>query len=129
MLGHVESAPGITGLFVEHQSPAEVASRYGVHRAWVYRLKARYEAEGDAALEPRSRRPHTSPGATAPRTVDLILRTRKELRGAGHDAGPETICWHLAQHHHVTVSRATVHRILTRHGAVAPEPKKRPRSS
>ena len=119
----------VTALFVEHQSPAEVASRYGVHRAWVYKLKARYEAEGDAALEPRSRRPHTSPSATAPRTVDLILRIRKELRGAGHDAGPETICWHLAQHHDVTVSRATVHRILTRHGAVTPEPKKRPKSS
>lgn len=119
----------ITTLFVEHQAPAEVASRYGVHRAWVYKLKARYEAEGDAALEPRSRRPHTSPGATAPSTVDLILRIRKELSAAGHDAGPETITWHLAQHHDVTVSRATVHRILTRHGAVTPEPKKRPKSS
>jgi len=29
----------------------------------------------------------------------------------------------------VTLSRATVHRILTRHGAITPEPKKRPRSS
>jgi transposase InsO family protein len=119
----------ITALFVEHQAPAEVASRYGVHRAWVYKLKARYEAEGDAALEPRSRRPHTSPGAIAPSTVDLVLRIRKELGAGGHDAGPETIAWHLAQHHDVTVSRATVHRILTRHGAVTPEPKKRPKSS
>ena len=40
----------ITALFVDHQSPAEVAARYGVHRAWVYKLKARYEAEGEAAL-------------------------------------------------------------------------------
>ena len=36
--------------FVEHQTRAEVAARYGVHRAWVYKLKARYEAEGEAAL-------------------------------------------------------------------------------
>ena len=35
----------ITALFVDHQTPAEVAARYGVHRAWVYKLKARYEAE------------------------------------------------------------------------------------
>ena len=55
----------ITALFVDHQTPAEVAARYGVHRAWVYKLKARYEAEGEAALEPRSRRPKTSPTATA----------------------------------------------------------------
>ena len=54
----------ITALFVDHQTPAEVAARYGVHRAWVYKLKARYEAEGEAALEPRSRRPKTSPMAT-----------------------------------------------------------------
>ena len=30
----------ITALFVDHQTPAEVAARYGVHRAWVYKLKA-----------------------------------------------------------------------------------------
>ena len=47
----------LTALFVEHQTPAEVAARYGIHRAWVYKLKARYEAEGETALEPRSRRP------------------------------------------------------------------------
>ena len=56
----------ITALFVDHQTPAEVAARYGVHRAWVYKLKARYEAEGEAALEPRSRRPKTSPTALPP---------------------------------------------------------------
>ena len=87
----------ITALFVDHQSPAEVAARYGVHRAWVYKLKARYEAEGDTALEPRSRRPKTSPTAVAPEVVDLIVRLRKELDAAGLDAGPETIAWHL--HH------------------------------
>ena len=120
----------ITALFVDHQSPAEVAARYGVHRAWVYKLKARYEAEGDAALEPRSRRPKTSPRATPPATVELVLRLRKELLEAGHDAGPETLCWHLTHHHHqVTLARATIHRILTRHGAITPEPKKKPKSS
>jgi transposase len=34
----------ITALFTDHQSPGEVAARYGIHRAWVYTLKARYEA-------------------------------------------------------------------------------------
>ena len=37
----------ITALYVENQTPTEVAARYGVDRSWVYRLKARYEAEGD----------------------------------------------------------------------------------
>jgi len=119
----------ITALFIEHQTPAEVAARYGVHRSWVYKLKDRYQAEGEAALEPRSRRPKTSPGATPAEIVELVLRLRKELAETGHDAGAETVLWHLAEHHQVTISRATVHRILTRHGAVTPEPRKRPKSS
>src|SRR5215218_5918698 len=89
----------ITALVVDQQTPAEVAARYGVHRAWVYKLKARYEAEGDAALEPRSRRPKTSPSALAPELVELIVRLRKELADAGLDAGPDTIGWHLVHHH------------------------------
>jgi len=58
-----------------------------------------------------------------------VLRLRKELSEQGLDCGPETICWHLTHHHQVTVSRATVSRILTRHGVVVPDPAKRPRSS
>jgi transposase InsO family protein len=119
----------ITALFIDKQDPAEVATRYGVHRSWVYKLKARYEAEGETALEPRSRRPKTSPNATDPTVVDQILRLRKELTEAGHDAGPDTIAWHLEHHHGVRLSRATIARHLSRAGAVTPEPKKRPRSS
>jgi transposase InsO family protein len=119
----------ITAMVVEGQSPAEVARRYGVSRGWVYKLKARYEAEGEAAYEPRSRRPRSSPTATPPQTVDLVLRLRKELSEAGLDAGADTIGWHLARHHATTLSRATINRILTRAGAVVPEPAKRPRSS
>jgi len=119
----------LTALFVEHQSPAEVAARYGVHRAWVYKLKARYEAEGGAALEPRSRRPNTSPNALPPAVVDLIVRLRKELADAGLDAGPDTIAWHLEHHHDHRVSRSTISRHLTAAGLVTPEPKKRPKSS
>ena len=119
----------ITALFVEGQAPSEVSRRYGVHRAWVYKLKARYEAQGDAALEPRSRRPKTSPTATALTTVELVLRLRKQLAEAGLDAGADTIAWHLVHHHDIEVSRATINRVLTRAGAVTPQPAKRPKSS
>ena len=119
----------LTALFVDHQSPAEVAARYGVHRAWVYKLKARYEAEGEAAFDPRSRRPKTSPTALEEATVDLIIELRDKLRTAGLDAGPDTIAWHLSQHHAITVSVATISRYLTSAGLVVPEPKKRPKSS
>ena len=119
----------ITALFVDHQTPAEVAARYGVHRAWVYKLKARYDAEGEAALEPRSRRPKTTPTETPQATVELVLRLRKQLIDAGLDAGADTIGWHLAHRHHTDLSRATINRILVRAGAVTPDPSKRPKSS
>jgi len=119
----------LTALFVDHQTPTEVAARYGVHRAWVYKLKARYEADGEAAFEPRSRRPKTSPTALPQDTVDLIVELREKLSTAGLDAGPDTIAWHLAQHHATTVSVATISRYLTRAGLVTPQPKKRPKSS
>jgi transposase len=119
----------ITALVVEKQTVAEVATRYGVHRSWVYRLKARYDDIGEAAFDPLSRRPHTTPTAVAATVVELVRRLRKELSEAGLDAGPDTIAWHLARHHQITVSISTVARTLSREGLVTPEPKKRPKSS
>jgi hypothetical protein len=45
----------------EHTPVAELAAAHGVHRSWLYKLLARHRAEGEAGLEPRSRRPHRSP--------------------------------------------------------------------
>jgi transposase InsO family protein len=57
------------------------------------------------------------------------LTLRKNLLDRGLDGGAETIGWHLNHHHGRTVSRATIHRILARSGAVTPDPSKRPKSS
>ena len=111
------------------QSQSQVAETYGVSQGWVSKLMARYRLEGEAAFEPLSRAPATSPHATPPETVELVLRLRKQLHEAGLDAGADTIGWHLSHHHATTVSRATINRILVRAGAVTPEPKKRPKSS
>ena len=86
----------ITAVTVEKRPVSEVARAYGVARSWVCALLARYQAEGEAAFEPRSRRPKTSPTAISDDTADLIIRLRKELAGQGLDAGPQTIAWHLA---------------------------------
>ena len=119
----------ITAVVVEGRSQAEVARSYGVSPGWVSKLLARYRAEGDAAFEPRSRRPRTSPTATPPEVVDEIVRLRRALVAKGLDAGPDTIRWHLEHHVGVTVSAATISRHLMRAGLVTPEPAKRPRSS
>jgi transposase InsO family protein len=101
---------------------------YGVSRAWIYKLLTRYDAEGEAAFQPRSRRPRSSPNATPQPVIDRVLALRTTLTEQGLDAGPHTIAWHLAQEQ-ITVSTATVSRILTRHGKVTPDPTKQPKSS
>ncbi|MGB3523993.1 MAG: IS481 family transposase [Mycobacterium sp.] len=119
----------ITAVVLEGRSVAQVCAQYGVSRSWLYELLARYREEGDAAFEPRSRRPHTCPKATAPEAIELIVRLRKDLTQAGLDAGPATLVWHLQHHHQTRVSTATVARILTREGLITPAPKKRPKAS
>ena len=119
----------ITAVIVEGRSQADVARAYGVSKGWVSKLVARYRTDGDAAFEPRSRRPKTTPTATAAATVDLIIELRRHLAAQGLDAGPETIAWHLQHRHQITVSVSTIARTLTRAGLVTPEPKKRPKSS
>lgn len=98
-------------------------------RGWVSKLVARYRDEGDAALEPRSRRPHTSPTALAADTVALIVEIRNGLVDDGLDAGSQTIAWHLEHHHQVLVSTSSIHRHLRAAGRIEPEPKRRPKSS
>jgi transposase InsO family protein len=95
----------------------------------VSRLVSRYREEGEAAFEPRSRRPKTSPAAIPETAAELIVGLRKDLAGQGLDAGPHTICWHLEHHHRIRVSAATVSRYLARAGLVTADPAKRPKSS
>jgi hypothetical protein len=61
----------------------------------VQQLAKRYEAEGEAAFKPRSRRPHTNPPSIALDLEDQIVRLRKDLSKQGLDAGAETIHTHL----------------------------------
>src|ERR1700733_2375674 len=119
----------ITAVTIEKRPVSEVAKSYGVPRSWIYTLLDRYQAEGEAAFEPRSRRPKTSPTAISDDAADLIVRLRKDLAGQGLNAGPQTIAWHLEHRHQVKVSPATVSRYLARAGLVTPDPAKRPKSS
>lgn len=119
----------ITAVVVEGRSQAEVAREYGVSKGWVSKLVARYREEGDRAFEPRSCRPKHSPRQVGQESATLIVDLRTALSEAGLDAGPDTIAWHMAEHHNITVSPATVSRVLSRAGLIIPQPRKRPRSS
>jgi transposase InsO family protein len=119
----------ITAVTVEGISQAEAARRFSVSPSYVSRLLDRYRYEGDAAFEPLSRRPLSSPTQVADDLIELIVNLRVELVSEGLDAGPATIAWHLQQHHDEVVSISTIRRRLLDAGLIEPEPKKRPRSS
>lgn len=80
----------ITAVALEGRSKSEVARDYRVSRRWVQKLVARYRAEGEAAFEARSRRPHRSPQRTGTEVEDEIVALRKRLVEEGLDAGAVT---------------------------------------
>jgi hypothetical protein len=57
-----------------------VARDYVVSRRWVQTLVAQYLAEGEAAFEPKPRRPDTSPRRTSQAVEDAIVAVRTDVR-------------------------------------------------
>ena len=119
----------VAAVLVEGRSRSEVARDYGLSRRWVITLVQRYQAEGEAGLEPRSRRPDRSPNRTPMAIENEIVEIRKELTKAGHEGGAATIAFHLQRRHGHTPAVSTIWRILSDRGFVIPQPHKRPKSS
>src|SRR5262245_21429698 len=88
-------------LMAMHQEgvPLTTLSReFGVAREVLSRWWARYQAGDLAGLQPRSRRPHTSPTALSPRRQATIRRLRGQRMSAARIA-------HQLQPGHGTVQR------------------------
>jgi transposase InsO family protein len=114
---------------LEGRPVAELAKTHGVHRSWIYKLIARYRAEGEAAFSARSKRPRRSPSQVTDRYVREIVELREQLDEQGFDCGPQTIHAHLERRHEDVPSVSTIWRVLKREGFISPQPHKRPRSS
>jgi transposase InsO family protein len=110
-------------------SVTAAALESGISRGHLHRLLRRYREDGLEAVDPRSRRPRTSPGRTPDAVRDRIIALRLELTARGLDAGPATIAWHLGREDLAAPSTSTIRRVLHAAGLVVPEPRKRPRSS
>ena len=110
-------------------SVTAAAAEYGFSRRHLQRLLARYREGGLDALEPRSRRPKSTPIATPETVRRRVLELRSQLTSDGLDAGPVTIGWHLERERLRAPSTSTIRRILRQAGLITPEPRKRPRSS
>ena len=78
----------VAAVQVEGRTKSEVARSYGISRRWVHELIRRYEAEGEAGLEPRSRRPLGNSRRTPLEVEEEIVRLRKELTDEGLDGAP-----------------------------------------
>jgi transposase InsO family protein len=83
---------------------AHIAAAMGVSRKCVKTWIDRHRAEGEAGLETRSSRPHTTPTRTAPEVEQRVLAARAEHREGPDVLGPK-----------VGVPARTVSRILRRH--------------
>jgi transposase InsO family protein len=105
----------------------EVAAEIGVSRQSVHSWVGRYREAGLAGLADRSRRPRSSPERASP-----VLEARVcELRRAHPRWGAQRILHELMRGPVLPEplpSRATVHRILVRHGLVVRRPRRRKRS-
>ena len=110
-------------------SVTAAAAEYGFSRRHLHRLLARYRDGGLDALEPRSRRPNTTPIATPEAVRQRLVELRRKLAADGLDAGPVTIAWYLEQEGLRAPAPATISRILHQAGLITPQPRKRPRSS
>src|SRR5215813_13576138 len=119
----------VEAVVLEGRSPTRLAREHGISRSWLFELFARYRQGGNPALEPRSRRPKSSPQQVSAEVVAEVLKLRQELAGAGFDAGAQTILFHLQDRFPQLPSAATIWRILKRQGQITPQPHKRPKSS
>ena len=116
----------VDAVLLEGRGVREVAAAHGISRSWIYELIGRFRAGGYEALVPRSHRPRSCPHETPPVVVRMIVELRRELTAQGHDAGPVTIAYHLADRLDRPPSRTTIWRILQREGLLTPQPQKRP---
>ncbi len=107
----------------------ELAAAHGVSRGWLYKLLARYRRQGPSGLEPRSRRPRTSPARIADLYEDEIVAWRKRLEEGGFDAGAATIHFHMSSPGRNVPSVSHHLAGAARPGFVTARPHKRPKSS
>lgn len=93
------------------QNVARTCRHFGISRQSFYKWKRRHDKDGDAGLCDRPRTPHRSPRSTPREVASKILYLRQN-----YHFGPGKISDYLKRFHGVFVAKATVHRILGKHG-------------
>jgi transposase len=91
---------------------AVACRRCGISRPTLRKSPHRYQAEGEAGLEDRSRRPHHAPQRQLfEREEALVLKLRRERK-----LGSKQLTHELSREHGLRLAPDTVHKVLARHG-------------
>jgi transposase InsO family protein len=106
-------------------------AEHGISRKTFYAIRARTKAEGQAAvLEPRSRRPLTSPARINDEVRQQAVAVRAVLESSGLDHGPISVHDKMAALGlPVVPSVASLARIFRQAGVARVEPRKKPRAA
>lgn len=100
-----------------------VCRRFGISRPTLRKWLRRYDADGDAGLAERSRRPRHSPARKVGESeAELIVRLRRERR-----LGVKRLRIELERLHGVRLAASTLHKVLAREGLGALPRKRRVR--
>ena len=106
-------------------------AEHGISRKSFYELRKRAKTDGPAAvLEPRTRRPRTSPTKLTEEVKEQAIGVRAALERSGLDHGPISVHDKMrAMGLPVVPSTASLARIFREAGVARLEPKKKPRSA
>lgn len=105
-------------------------AEHGISRKTFYTLRARAREDGPAAvLEPRSRRPRTSPTRIADEVKQQAIEVRAALERSGLDHGPISVHDKMTAMGIASPSIASLARIFRETGAARLEPRKKPRAA
>jgi transposase InsO family protein len=106
-------------------------AEHGISRKSFYALRNRAKADGPAAvLEPRTRRPKSSPSTLTDEIKDQAVAVRAALESCGLDHGPISVHEKMrAMGLEQVPSTASLARIFRGAGVARLEPKKKPRSA
>jgi putative transposase len=106
-------------------------AEHGISRKSFYELRKRARTDGPAAvLEPRSRRPRSSPSKLTDEVRAQAVQVRAALEASGLDHGPISVHDKMrAMGLDPVPSTASLARIFREAGVARPEPRKRPRAA
>jgi transposase len=111
-------------LYEETGDAGFVCRRCGISRPTLRKWSRRFKEHGLEGLRSRSRRPHKSPRQkVSPENEKLILELRRQRK-----LGARRIQNELLRNHELSLSLATIHKVLSRHNVKPLKPYRRKKS-